>query len=382
MDGTEERRVMEGFEGEGVVGIFSTAEEPQDADYSQTPSLSDEVEVMILARIPRSEYGKLSLVSKRHLSLLKSGNLFKIRKEIGFREPSVFVLASGESSWWAFDRNFNSCRTLPVLPSDLCFSSGDKETLSAGTQLIVSGNETNGLVNWRYELVENKWFKGPTMKDLRCLFASATCGDYAYVAGGVRGRREVLSSAERYNPETRTWERLPAMNRRRKLCSGCYLDGKFYVVGGRNEEDGNLTCGEFFDEYRNRWEIIEGMTSCTPVVTYQSPPLIAVVNNKLYTLETSSNQIKVYLKRSNTWKTLGQVPIRADSNGGWGVAFKSLGDELLVIGGGQAMSYARHGMCIYMCRPDPRGEELRWKRVDCGKSRSSHFILNCCIMMA
>lgn len=374
----------EGCKRKGVISGGSSAVKPQDADYSRSPLLSDEVEVMILARVPRSEYGKFSLVSKWHQSFIKSGELFKIRKDIRFREPSVFVLASGERSWWEFDRNFKSCRTLPVLPSDTCFSAGDKETLSAGTQLIVSGKEIVRLVNWRYELVENKWFKGPSMKDLRCLFASATCGNYAYVAGGIRisSTREVLSSAERYNPEMRTWERLPAMNRRRKLCSGCYLDGKFFVIGGRNEEDRSLACGEFFDESQNKWDIVEGITSCTPIATYQSPPLIAVVNNELYTLETSSNLIKVYLKRSNSWKTLGHVPIRADLNGGWGVAFKSLGDELLVIGGALAMSYAGHGMCIYTCQPDPRGEELQWRNVNCGKSRLNHFILNCCVMMA
>lgn len=123
----------------------------QDADYSaDAPSLSDELEVLILARVPRSEYSKFSAVNRRFLALLRSGELYKIRREIGVREPSVFVLASGESSWWAFDRRFESCRRLPVLPSDVCFDSGDKETLSAGTHLIVSGMEISGLVIWRY----------------------------------------------------------------------------------------------------------------------------------------------------------------------------------------------------------------------------------------
>lgn len=125
--------------------------ESQDADYSgDTPSLSYELEVLILARVPRSEYSKFSAVNKRFLSLVRSGELYKKRREIGVREPSVFVLASGESSWWAFDQRFKSCRKLPIPPSDFCFHSGDKETLSAGTHLIVSGKEIDGLVTWRY----------------------------------------------------------------------------------------------------------------------------------------------------------------------------------------------------------------------------------------
>ncbi|KAL0424204.1 UNVERIFIED_CONTAM: F-box/kelch-repeat protein [Sesamum radiatum] len=308
-----------------------SGERPQDADYSDISSLSYELESLIFARFPRSEHWKLSFVNKRCLNLLKSGDLYQIRREIGFREASVFMFTSGESSWWAFDREFNSRRKLPVLPSDPCFASGDKESLCAGTHLLVSGKEIDGLVVWRYELAENKWFKGPSMISPRCLFASATCGDCAYVAGGMGaglGAVQIYDTAEKYNPESGSWEPLPRMKRKRKLCSGCYMDNKFYVIGGRNE-DGELTCGEFFDETRNRWELIPDMLKDDPVQSSHSPPLLAVVNNELYSLEASSNQLKVYLKKTNSWKQLGPVPVRADCNRGWGVAFKSLGTNFL-----------------------------------------------------
>ncbi|KAE8021338.1 hypothetical protein FH972_007236 [Carpinus fangiana] len=85
----------------------SSGGEPQDADYSLA-SLSDELEALILARVPRSEYCKFSFVSRRFLSLVKSGEVYKIRRAIGFKEPSVFMLAIGEKSWWAFDRQFRA----------------------------------------------------------------------------------------------------------------------------------------------------------------------------------------------------------------------------------------------------------------------------------
>uniref|UniRef100_A0A3Q7H4W1 Bulb-type lectin domain-containing protein n=1 Tax=Solanum lycopersicum TaxID=4081 RepID=A0A3Q7H4W1_SOLLC len=304
--------------------------QPQDADY---PSLSYELESEILARFPRWEYWKLSLVNKRCSTLLKSGEIFEIRKENGFREPSVYMLASGETNWWTFDREFKSRRKIPDLPSDVCFKFGDKESLCAGTHLLVSGREIDGLVIWRFELATNCWYKGPSMVNPRCLFASATCGTSAFVAGGVgiMANSEVYDTAEKYNPNSRSWETLPRMKRKRKLCSGCYMDNKFYVIGGRNE-NGELTCGEFFDEGSNKWELIPDMLRDDPVLTCHSPPLIAVVNNELYSLEASSNKLKLYLKKTNTWKMLGQVPVRADSNRGWGIAFKSLGNELLVIG--------------------------------------------------
>ncbi|XP_022888819.1 F-box/kelch-repeat protein At3g27150-like [Olea europaea var. sylvestris] len=359
----------------------SSGENPQDADYSHM-SLSNELENLIFARFPRSEHWKLCFVNKRCLTLLKSGELYKIRKEIGVKEPSVFMLTTGEGNWWAFDREFRSPRKLPVLPSDPCFPSGDKETLCAGTHLLVSGREIHGLVVWRYELAENKWYKGPSMISPRCLFASATCGTFAYVAGGmgVAANSEVYDTAEKYNPDNGSWEPLPRMKKRRKLCSGCYVDNKFYVIGGRNN-DGELTCGEFFDETKNTWELIPDMLKDDPVRSSHSPPLLAVINNELYSLESSSNQLKVYLKKTNTWKSLGQVPVRVACNRGWGVAFKSLGNELLVIGA-SAFSCASNYMAIYTCCPDADAEELQWRPVDSGRNPLSHFILNCCVMVA
>lgn len=361
----------------------SPSTESQDADYSYIPPLSDELGLLILARVPRSEYWKFCFLNKRYVSVLKSGELYKVRREIGFKEPSVFMLATGETSWWAFDRQFKSRRKLPILPADTCFISGDKESLCAGTDLMVSGNEIDGVVIWRYELTTNEWYRGPYMIDPRCLFASATNGTFAFVAGGLGmgSVKGVLNSAEKYNPDNKSWNPLPRMKKRRQFCSGFYMDNKFYVIGGRDEDRNELTCGEAFNEDKNTWEHIPDMLKGAPVTISRSPPLVAVVNNELYSLEASSNELKVYLKKSNTWKTLGTVPVKADLNRGWGVAFKSLGNELLVIGA-SSISNAGHGMTIYTCCPDPTADELHWRPLDNGRNRLSHFILNCSVMVA
>ncbi|KAF6150055.1 hypothetical protein GIB67_002837 [Kingdonia uniflora] len=368
-------------EKDGSLGVV----EPQDTAYSYVPSLSDELVQQILARFPRAEYWKLCLVDRWCLSLLRSGELYKIRKEIGVMEASIFMLAGGETRWWAFDREFTSLRRLPILPtSDPCFAAGDKETICAGTHLIVSGKQLEGVVIWRFELATNKWEYGPSMINPRCLFASASCGDFACVAGGIgmcAPNIEVLDSAELYNPNKKLWEPLPKMRRRRKLCSGCYMDNKFYVIGGISEDGTDLTCGECFDFSRNTWDLIPDMLKDSPISASRSPPLVAVVSNELYSLEASSNQLKIYLKKSNSWKELGEVPVRADQSRGWGVAFKSLGDELLVIGGA-VNSYSGFGMRICTCSPDPNSGILQWRFLDSGKNRTSHFVLNCSVMVA
>ncbi|CAJ2637195.1 unnamed protein product [Trifolium pratense] len=353
----------------------SLGQEPQDADYV-LPCLSDEIETMILSRFPISKHWKLCCLNNKYFNLMKSGEIYKIRRMIGLKESLVFMLASGERNWCLLDGGFKSCKKLPIIPSDYKFEFGVKDSFSAGTHLFVSGMEMDGAVIWRYELTTNEWFKDPSMITPRCRFATASCDTFAYVAGGLEIENciQVLNSAEKYNSENQTWEKLPNMNQTRKSCSGCYLDNKFYVIGGQDEKDKDLTCGEFFDEMTNKWYLIPNMLKDI-VLSSSRSPLIAVVNNELYTLDASSNEVKVYVKGTNSWKKLGFVPVRADKlQGGWGVAFKSLGNELLVIG-------TTSNSC-YTCLPHPDLEVLEWKQIVCGSGNHNPFIHNCAVMLA
>lgn len=365
----------------------SSADEPlpQDADYSNVlQSLSDELETLILARFPRSQHWKLCFLNKRFLALTKSGEIYKIRRELGLKEPSVFMLTSGENNWWGMDWPFNSIRKLPPIQSDYNFEFGDKESFTAGSHLLVSGKEIDGAVTWRYDSKTNEWLKGPFMINPRCLFASATCGTFAFVAGGIDTKTytQVLDSAEIYNSESQSWEPLPKMKLKRKFCSGCFMDNRFYVIGGQDENQKDLTCGEFFDPKAKTWNLVPDMCRDIPVSVSQSPPLIAVANNELYTLDASSNELKAYLKGSNEWKKLGVVPVRADAQRGWGIAFKSLGDELLVIGAPCVNQTTERASAIYACCPDPSVEKLRWRQIECGSTiQLNHFIRNCAVVM-
>jgi N-acetylneuraminic acid mutarotase len=235
--------------------------------------------------------------------------------------------------------------------------------------------EMDGAVIWRYELTTNEWFKGPSMITPRCRFASASYDTFAYVAGGLETENciEDLNSAEKYNSQNQTWQKLPNMNKKRKSCSGCYLDNKFYVIGGQDEQNNDLTCGEFFDEMTNKWYLIPNMLKDI-VLSSSRSPLIAVVNNELYTLDASSNEVKVYVKGTNSWKKLGFVHVRDNKQVDYGVAFKSLGNELLVIG-------TTSNSC-YTCLPHPHLEVLEWKQIVCGSGNLNPFIHNCAVMLA
>ncbi|GLJ40608.1 hypothetical protein SUGI_0838170 [Cryptomeria japonica] len=356
--------------------------ESQDADYSYLPGLNDELALLCLVKASRREYGKLFLINKRYKALSESGDLYKIRRKMGIYEQWVFMLASGQFEWRAFDPKSGSWRALPPVPCDSCFAASDKESLCAGTHVLVFGREIEGQVIWRYELVTNKWFKGPSMITPRCLFASASCADFAFVAGGIGPNREILKSAEKYDPDKQVWEPLPDMHRARKLCSGCFMDNRFYVIGGTGEV-GNLNCGEFYDFERKKWELISDMIPVSNSSSIsQAPPLVAVVNNELYSLEASTNQLKFYIKQTNKWKALGQVPLRADCTSGWGVAFKSLGDQLLMIGGVKDPHQHTngYGISIYSSYPEPNKPEANWHFVTRVGGSVGPFVFNCAIM--
>ncbi|CAF1862008.1 unnamed protein product [Brassica napus] len=83
------------------------------------------------------------------------------------------------------------------------------------------------------------------------------------------------------------------MHKARKFSSGCFLRGKFYALGGRDDNDKHLTCGEkSYDEATNSWELIPDMLKDMTVIAHsQSPPLIAVVDDNLYMLETSLSEL-------------------------------------------------------------------------------------------
>ncbi|KAM3203195.1 hypothetical protein P3L10_030821 [Capsicum annuum] len=76
----------------------------------------------------------------------------------------------------------------------------------------------------------------------------ASIGEIAIFSDSCDSQCEILSSAELYNSETCTWRTLRSMNKQCKMCSGEFMDGKFYVIGGIGGADSKLlTCAEEYD---------------------------------------------------------------------------------------------------------------------------------------
>lgn len=355
------------------------------------PGLVDSLALVCLSLVPLSFHHPLKGVCKKWKKYLSGtgtlNEVLEMRKLGGVKETWVFLLASGgqqrQAQWRAFDPVHNRWRRLPPCPCDYTFDSCDKESAVAGTHLLVTGQSYTGPTVWRYDLHTNEWSKAEKMLKGRCLFASASHGNYAYFAGGS-SEGTVLRSAERYNSLTGQWEPLPDLKENRKWCSGCIMDNKFFVIGGQGSERQALTSGEYYDEIENRWVTIDNMwpAARTQSPGQTAPPLLAVVKDELYAADASTMILNAYHKGTNTWKPLGPVPSRSVDSNGWGLGFKAVGDEIFVIGGSSNRGNGTFCDQIHAWLPPPppiqNGDG--WRQVG-QLPNTSGFIYNCAVMI-
>uniref|UniRef100_A0A2P2NFF7 Uncharacterized protein MANES_09G129600 n=1 Tax=Rhizophora mucronata TaxID=61149 RepID=A0A2P2NFF7_RHIMU len=349
------------------------------SDDSLLPGLPDDTALDILAWSCRSDYSNLACVNRKFRALIRSGYLYRVRRRLGITEHWVYV-ACILMPWEAFDPIRQRWMRLPRIPCDECFTYGDKESLAVGTELLVFGRELSGFAIWMYSLLTHDWSRCSLMNLPRCLFGSSSLGEIAIVAGGIDKNGCILRSAELYNSEIGYWHPLPDMNMQRKLCSGFFMDGKFYVIGGMSSQTDCLTCGEEYNIETKTWRRIENMYPASTVghPAMRSPPLVAVVNNQLYSADQVTNEVKRYDKANNSWTVVKRLPVQADSSNGWGLAFKVCGSSLLVIGGHNGPE----GEVIVLHFWDPLGRSTdasEWN-ILAVKERAGSFVYNCAVM--
>ncbi|KAI3981456.1 hypothetical protein MKX01_007383 [Papaver californicum] len=333
-------------------------------------SLGRDMSINCLIRCSRSDYNSLALVNKGFHNLIHGGDIYKRRREGGVVEHWVYF-SCHLLEWEAFDPNSRRWMHVPRMPSNDCFMCSDKESLAVGTELLVFGKEITSHVIWSYSLLTNSWSSGMTMNSPRCLFGSASLGETAILAGGCDSQGRVLSSAELYNSTTGTWETLPSMHTPRKMCSGVFMDKKFYVIGGINSE--LLSCGEEYNLETRTWREIQNMFPGRNGPT-EAPPLVAVVNNELYAADCAEQELRKYDKARNVWNTIGRLPDRAVSMNGWGLAFRACGEQLIVIGGPRILG----GGIIEVNSWIPNESPPEWTLL--ARKHSGSFVYNCAVM--
>ncbi|XP_061338772.1 F-box/kelch-repeat protein At1g26930-like isoform X3 [Gastrolobium bilobum] len=347
---------------------------------SLLPRMNRDSSIACLSRCSRSDYGSLASLNRSFRNTIRSGELYKWRRLNGIMEHWVYF-SCALLEWEAYDPIRQRWMHLPRMASNECFMCSDKESLAVGTELLVFGRELRSHVIFRYSLLTNSWSSGMRMNAPRCLFGSASLGEIAILAGGCDSEGRILDSAELYNSETQTWETLPSMRKPRKMCSGIFMDGKFYVIGGIGGSDSKLLmCGEEYNLQTRTWTEIPNMSpgrssrASEMPATAEAPPLVAVVNNELFAADYADMEVKKYDKDRKLWFTIGRLPERAVSMNGWGLAFRACGNRLIVIGGPRT-----HGEgFIELNSWVPSEGPPQWHLL--ARKRSGNFVYNCAVM--
>ncbi|KAJ8513196.1 hypothetical protein OPV22_003630 [Ensete ventricosum] len=370
--GNKKRRLDEEFEErqlEGQVKVNRSPQQPEtpdikdmelplgspyhhrsDGKYSDSnivSGLGRELIISCLLHLSRSDYAAVASLNRMFRSLIHSGELYKLRRKMDIIEHWVYFSCSIHE-WDAYDPYRERWIMVPKMPPTESFMCSDKESLAVGTELLVFGKEVNSHIVLRYSILTNSWSPGLVMNSPRCLFGSASLGDKAIIAGGINAQA-------------------------RKLCSGVFMDGKFYVIGGMASNTKVLTCGEEYDLERRSWRVIPDMSSGLNGAS-GAPPLVAVVNNELYAAHYADKELRKYNKVNNTWVGLGRLPESCVSMNGWGLAFRACGERLIVIGG----TRDSFGGMIELNSWIPNGEPPVWNMI--ASKHSGSFVYNCAVM--
>ncbi|KAF8079604.1 hypothetical protein N665_1013s0002 [Sinapis alba] len=354
---------------------------------SLIPGMNKDDSISCLLRCSRADYCSIASVSRSLRNLIRTGEIYRLRRLQGTLEHWVYF-SCHLNEWEAFDPRSKRWMHLPSMPpQNECFRYADKESLAVGTDLLVFGWEVSSYVIYRYSLLTNSWSTGKSMNMPRCLFASASYGEIAVLAGGCDSNGRILDTAEMYNYEDQTWSVLPEMKKRRKMCSGVFMDGKFYVFGGIGVGEGNepkvLSCGEEFDLKTRKWREIPDLSpprsnqgNGMSAAAAMAPPLVAVVNDQLYAADHAGMAVRRYDKENRVWVKVGSLPEQAGSMNGWGLAFRACGDQVIVIGGPKAPGEGFIEINSWV--PSDATTPPQWHLL--GKKQSVNFVYNCTVM--
>jgi N-acetylneuraminic acid mutarotase len=158
----------------------------------------------------------------------------------------------------------------------------------------------------RYDSMANVWEAMAPMSTAREDSAAAAVDGKLYMMGGKDADDESLSSVERYDPAKNAWEAVAPMSTARYGFAAAAVDGKLYVMGGRDNQN-RLSSVERYDLAKNAWEAV------APMSTARYDLAAAVVDGKLYVMgghdadNESLSSVERYDPAKNAWEAVARM---------------------------------------------------------------------------
>ncbi|XP_062098022.1 F-box/kelch-repeat protein SKIP6-like [Humulus lupulus] len=232
------------------------------------PSLSDDVALNCLARIPRWHHPTLSLVSKSFRYLLSSPLFFSARSLLHSTQHFLYLTLRSHnlqnpSSWVTFYKRHNSVPNdtnfqtlvvpLPPIPSPSIGSA----YATLGPKIYVLGGSINDAPTshvWVLDCRFHTWEPGPSMRVGREFAAAGVVEGKIYVMGGclVDSWARAAHWAEVFDPVVGRWEAVqsPIEVRDKWMHASAVVGGRIYAMADRG--------GVVYNPMRKEWERVSG----------------------------------------------------------------------------------------------------------------------------
>lgn len=233
-----------------------------------------------------------------------------------------------------YDPATNTWSSADPIPFPLHHNSA---AVAAGKLYSFGGPSTLAFV---YDELNDSWSAVASMLFFHALTpAVGVFNDKIYVAGGANGGggNSMENAVEVYDPVANTWIALHPMKTGRNHCGGAFIDGKFYVVGGRRRVHA-LDANEVYDPQTDTW------TRQAPLPTARGGIGVAAVNGELFVFGGETlfpngggevhGEVEVFNPATNTWESLPPMP--DPRHGIWASV---IGNQIFLPGGGTVSGF-------------------------------------------
>ena len=150
----------------------------------------------------------------------------------------------------------------------------------------------------------------PTIRFGACLVSDKR---HLYLVGGGGVVFQGSQTVERFDPILATWEEVAAMNVARWSAFGATMNGKIYVAGGINENEGHLTilksC-EVYDPSTDEWQVISNLKVCRQAASMVCVQEALYVVGGFKDIQKSSRElsVEVFHLGACEWKSKSTIP--------------------------------------------------------------------------
>ncbi|KAJ4888314.1 F-box/kelch-repeat protein SKIP11 [Raphanus sativus] len=262
----------------------------------------------VIALCWRSDIISLSKTNRRLRAIVREAMITMRRKQLGLLEHWFFIFVN-LSEWCAYDPYNRAWHNVPLMPELPCnWILSDRQIMCVGSELLTCAESPVDTM-YKFQALTGRWSLVAGMTTQPAYgHAWAVHEDKIFAAGGYDADKKSLPSAHIYDSETGLWSQIPPMTHARICCKGAFINGKFYVVGGKLSYYDTLqtTIAEVYDPNSKTWSMIQDfLTEEMATNSYA----ITVVNKEMYHANPSScGKVHKYIPSNGEWIYIRRFP--------------------------------------------------------------------------